>query len=134
MPLDIQNAVSNLDCVLCFETAADYLGINVMPSYRPYYEVYSLSQLGIDYINCHVVASYDGLDIMEVRGIKTTIDNQTIIDMLRHNRDAGVVCECLADWYYSHGETFEGLDIPDDIKKVFDDIKQDAIGYYNDGY
>ncbi len=66
--------------------------------------------------------------------MRSTSINQTIIDMLRYDRDDSVTCECIVDWYYSYDESFDGLFIPDDVREAFDDIKQDAIDFYNDGY
>lgn len=120
-----------LDCVLAFETASDFLATNKM-SYRPRQSVYSLQELNIDDVDCIVVDSYSNLEIVTYdNGIRCTSSRQTIIDLLRYDRDSQVIIEAIADWYFSHGESYEELTVPEDVQPLLDDYKEDAMYYYD---
>lgn len=127
----IKNTLINHDCIVAFETASDFLGTNKM-AYRPRLCVYSTKELNIPGVECKVVPSYDGLDTVELDGLTCTSPNQTIIDLLRYDRDSQVTIEAIADWYFTHNESYDGLKIPDDIKAEFDDYAEDAIHYFDD--
>lgn len=127
----IRNTLINQDCIVAFETASDFLGTNKM-AYRPRLCVYSLNELNIPCVECKIVPSYDGLDIVEIDGLTCTSPSQTIIDLLRYDRDPQVTIEAIADWYFTHNESYDGLEIPEDIKEAFDDYAEDAIHYFDD--
>lgn len=128
---DIRLKLTGVDCVLAFETASDYLGTNAGTHQRPAFYVYSLKELNIEGVECTVVDSYDSIDIVQERGMYCTSVEQTLIDLLRNDRDDQVIVESMADWYFSHNESFEGLNIPDDIKELFDSYIEDAVDYYS---
>ena len=126
----IDEKIKDLDCVLAFETASDYLGTNKM-SYRPSVCIYAKEDPHREGVDCTVVDSFDGMDIVEVRGLRCTSERQTLFDLLRNDRDSQVTVEAVADWYFRHSESFEGLDVPADIQDVFDSYVDDAIHYYD---
>lgn len=128
---DIEEKLRGIDCVLAFETASDYLGMNAGTHQRLAYYVYSLEELNLEGVDCTILDSYDSLDILEERGMRCTSRTQTIIDLLSHDRDDQVILESLADWYFSHNESFNDLVIPDNIKDLFNEYKYDAIHYYD---
>ena len=128
---DIRNYLLGVDCVLAYETASDYLGTNCMGD-RPSYTVYSLEELNLDGVECIIVDSYDNLDIVEKLGIRTTSEQYTLFDLLRNDRDPQVIIEAMADWYFRHGNTYDNLDVPEDIREIFDDYAEDAPHYYDD--
>jgi len=128
----ISGVVSGSDCVLAFETAADFLGINNgIAWHRPSLFVYSLQPIELDGVQCIVLDSYEALEIQEIGGIRCTSVRQTIFDLLRYDRDDQVILESLADWYFDHNESYEGLDVPEDIRSIFDSYADDAIHYYD---
>ena len=116
---------------MAYETASDYLGTNKMTDQRPAFYVYSLRELNIPGVECTVVDSYDNMDIVDDGVLRCTSARQTIIDLLRNDRDPQVTIEALADWYFAHGESYEGLNIPEDIQAEFDDYADDAIHYFD---
>jgi hypothetical protein len=128
--LDVENTVRNVDCIVAMESAASYLGIDNMPN-RDVLFVYSLEQLNIKGVVCTIVDSFDSIDFIEQNGIRCTSVKQTIYDLLRYDRDDQVIQESLADYYYSHDESFDGLDIPDDIIDIFESYREDSIHYYD---
>ena len=126
----IRDSVAGLDCVLAFETASDYLATNNM-AYRPLIYIYATEDPHREGIDCTVVDSFEGMDIVERNGVRCTSERQTLFDLLRNDRDSQVTVEAVADWYFRHNESFEGLDVPADIRDVFDSYVDDAIHYYD---
>lgn len=127
----IKNTILGYDCILAFETASDYLGTNKM-AYRPKLCVSALQELDIAGVDCNIVDSYSDLEIVELDGIRCTSERQTIWDLLRYDRDQQVIIEAIADWYFKHNESFDGLDIPTDLQEVFSSFVDDAIYYFDD--
>lgn len=81
---------------------------------------------------CEIVDSYDRLDVVEIDGLRCTSETQTMWDLLRNDRDPQVIIECIADWYFKHGESYSDLDVPDDISELFWDYAEDAKYYFDD--
>lgn len=127
----IKNTILGYDCILAFETASDYLGTNKM-AYRPKLCVYALQELNIAGVDCTIVDSFSNLEIVELDGIRCTSERQTIWDLLRYDRDQQVTVEAIADWYFKHNESFDGLDIPIDLQEVFNSFVDDAVHYFDD--
>lgn len=128
---EIKSKIGNLDCVLAYETAADYLGICDLCSDRPSFTVYSKEELGVDNIECTLVDSFDNIDTIELNGLRCTSINQTIIDLLRDDRDADVIQQAMSYYYESHNQSWDGLEIPNEVKPIFDDYEYDAIHFYD---
>lgn len=122
----IREKLHGVDCVLAFETASDYLATNKMTHQRPAYYVYSTHELNIPEVECTIVDNYDSLDIVEERGMKCTSVTQTMWDLLRNDRCTQVTIECIADWYFRHNESYDDLEVPEDIKDLFWDYAEDA--------
>ncbi len=127
----IKNTILGYDGILAFETASDYLGTNKM-AYRPKLCVYALQELNIAGVDCTIVDSFSNLEVVELDGIRCTSERQTIWDLLRYDRDQQVTVEAIADWYFKHNESFDGLDIPMDLQEVFNSFVDDAIHYFDD--
>ena len=55
--------------------------------------------------------------------------------MLRNinNEDESAVIEALSNYYYAHGESFDGLDIATDNIASFQALKSVAMDYYSRG-
>ena len=128
----IEEKLSGVDCVLAFETASDYLATNKMTHQRPAYYVYTTHELNIPEVECTIVDNYNSLDTIEERGMRCTSVTQTMWDLLRNDRDSQVIIECIADWYFRHNESYDDLEVPEDIKDLFWDYAEDAKHYYDD--
>ena len=124
--LGIEEKLMDLDCIIAFETASDYLGICKSTHQRPAYYVYSKQNLGVSEVECTLVESYANIEYKEIRGLKVTTPRQTIVDLITNDRDDQVILESLANWYFSHNESFKGL--PEDIITPY---TEDAISYYD---
>ena len=117
--------LNNLDCIIAFESAASYLGLDNIED-RPKIYVYSKQNLGVSEVECTLVESYTNIEYKEIRGLRVTTPRQTIVDLITNDRDDQVILESLANWYFSHNESFEGL--PEDIITPY---IEDAISYYD---
>ena len=126
----IRDKLMGMDCILAFETAADYLGICAPSVHRWAYFVYSREELNIEGVVCKVVDSYENLEIVEDRGMRCTSERQTIIDLLIYQRDDGIICESISHYHCTHGDSFEGLNIPSDVQPIFYAYVDDALSFY----
>lgn len=60
--------------------------------------------------------------------------SQTFNDLFKqidHRNDQPII-EALSDYYFTHGESFEGLVIEPENQKIFDKLKNWAIEYYDE--
>lgn len=64
--------------------------------------------------------------------MKCTSVTQTMWDLLRNDRCPQVTIECIADWYFRHNESYDDLEVPEDIKDLFWDYAEDAKYYFDD--
>lgn len=129
---NIRAKLLGVDCVLAFETASDYLSTNKMTNQRPMYYVYATHELNIQGVECTIVDNFDDLDIINERGMLCTSVTQTMWDLLRNDRDSQVIIECIADWYFSHNESYDDLAVPSDISDIFWEYAEDARYYFDD--
>jgi hypothetical protein len=120
------------DVVLCHTSALECLG--QFPGYvnENQIDVYARAREPYDNINWHVVADFNGLDIVNIAGLRCTSLNQTVNDMLRDYDviDEPSLVQALADYYYSNGESFDGLNIAPQYASRFDAIKDWAVDFY----
>lgn len=130
--VDIHNYLIGQNCILAYETAADYLCLCNMCSDRKAYYVYAKEDLKLEGVVCILVDSLDSIPYIVKNDIKVTTEERTIIDLLRNDRDDQVIQEAMSYWYETHGQSFSDLNIPDDIKATFDSYVDDAIHYYDD--
>lgn len=98
-------------------------------------DVYARQPGPFENINYHLVDSFDGIDAVPFGNVLCTSASQTFNDMLSDfdNIDEQSLIEGLAGYYYSHGESFDGLDINPENMERFNSIKDWAIEYYNEG-
>ena len=90
-------------------------------------------------INYHVVDTFDGIDIVRVGGLLCTTASQTFNDMLsmygtpdESDVDEQALVQGLSNYYFSNGESFEGLHILPENASQFDSLKEWAVEYYDD--
>lgn len=129
--LDIYNKLLGVNCILAYETASDYLGMNSMAD-RPSYIIYTENYIDDSDLECIIVDYLDTIPYMVKNSIKVTTEEQTIIDLLRNDRDVQVIQESMSYWYETHNQSFDDLNIPDDIRDIFNSYVDDAIHYYDD--
>jgi len=73
-------------------------------------------------------------DVLETRGIRHTSFNRTVNDAMANERilDMQGITEGLSEYYFTHGESFEGLSPAPEYQERFERLAEDAVKYYND--
>ena len=119
--------------VLCHTSALECLG--QFPGYvnENQIDVYATVREPYENINWYLVEGFDGLDIVTIGDLRCTSLNQTINDMLRDYDliDEQSLAQALADYYYSNGESFDGLRIAPQYADRFNAIRDWAVEFYN---
>ena len=126
----IVETLGDRDFVLAYETSADFLFVCNQDPHRLNLTVYCLEDFNLDGVECIVVDSYDNIEIVDQNGIRCTSPRQTIIDLLRNDRNQTTTVECVAWWWHRHNYDFSTIDIPDDIREEYESYFEDAMDYY----
>ena len=97
-------------------------------------DVYARRRGEYDNINYNVVDTFDGIDFVRFDNVLCTSVSQTFNDMLDdfNNIDMQSLIEGLSEYYYSNGESFNGLYIKPENMERFNSVKDWAIEYYNE--
>ena len=97
-------------------------------------DVYAIQPEPFDNINYHIVNTFDNIDTVRFGNVLCTSVNQTLNDMFDDfdNIDEQSLVEGLSGYYYSNGESFEGLLIKPENMERFNSIKDWAIEYYDE--
>lgn len=127
----LRNLLTNVECVLAFDTAADFLGLT-NGGYRSVVQIYVNQKQNIEGTEQILVSSLESLACEERNGLVCTTVNQTIIDLLEQNGDEQIITESLANYYDEHHESFDGLEIPEHLQPRFEKYKVWAMEYYEE--
>lgn len=127
----LRDLLKNTECILAFDTAADYLGLT-NGGYRPSAQVFVTRPQKIDHTEQILVPSFKSIEYEERHGLLCTTVNRTIIDLLEQNGDEQIITESLANYYDENGESFDGLRIPQHLQKRFEKYKKWAVEYYEE--
>jgi hypothetical protein len=126
------NILHGRDVVLCHTSALECLG--QFPGYvnESQVDVYATVREPYVNINWNLVDDFDDIEIVNIAGLRCTSLNQTVNDMLRDydNIDEQSLIQALADYYYSNGECFDGLQIDPQNTDLFNSIKDWAVEFY----
>ena len=130
----LQSVASGQDWVLCHTSALECLELFVGYLNESRIDVYAKEAGEYENVNYRIVDSFEGLSTINYRDVYYTSTNQTINDMLSDfdNIDEPSLVEALATYYYTHNDSFSGLDIRPENQAAFDSIKEWAIEYYNE--
>ncbi len=131
----IGEAIGSEQVIVCGISALECLGLfsGYLESYAV--EVYALAEGGNEALDYHVVRSFDGIDTVSCGGFHCTSTNQTINDLLADfdNADELALVESLSNYYHTHGQSFDSLNIEEDNKSAFDSIRESAVMYHCGG-
>ena len=108
----LRNLLADVECVLAFDTAADFLGLT-NGGYRSAAQIFVNKKQKIDGTEQILVPSLETLVCEERNGLLCTTVNQTINDLLEQNGDEQIIMESLANYYDTHNESFDGLEVPE---------------------
>ena len=127
------SVLGGMDVVLCHTSALECLG--QFPGYvnESQIDVYAKAREPYENINWYLVDGFDGMEIVNIAGLRCTSLNQTVNDMLRDYDviDEQSLVQALAGFYYRNGESFDGLRIIPEYTDRFNSIKDWAVEYYD---
>jgi len=71
--------------------------------------------------------------VLEKNGLRFTNLNRTISDALANESilDMQGITEAVSRYYFSNGESFEGLSVTPEYQEAFERLAQDAMSYYD---
>ena len=71
--------------------------------------------------------------VIETNGLRFTDLNRTISDALANESilDMQGITEAVSRYYFSNGESFEGLAVTPEYQEAFERLAQDAKSYYD---
>lgn len=126
-------AIITEDVVLCGSSALEMLEMFNGLINQDYVEVYALEKGKYENFDYHIVETFDNLDIVQFGNVRCTSFEQTVNDMLSdmYNADIWALTEALSNYYYSHSESFDGLNIRPENMAAFESVREEAINYYN---
>jgi hypothetical protein len=130
-----ESVIGGQDVVLRHTSALECL--ELFPGYLngKKIDVYAKTRGKYENINYAVVDSFDGLETVRIGGVRCTSASQTVNDMLDdfNNIDEQSLAEALCNYYFDHGESFEGLEIAPRNMARFEEIKDWAMEYHSVG-
>lgn len=123
--------LKDIDCIVCRESAADLMGYS-NGGFRNKIYVYSTEELNLPFIKNFIVDSLDDVSSIDYKGIRVSPIEQAIVDMLTDdNSDWQILFETLADYYTEHNDSYDGLDIPPELKERAAFFKDGGMHYYD---
>jgi hypothetical protein len=130
-----QAVVGGEDVILRRTSALEYLQLFNGYLYEKEVDVYAKQCGDYDNVNYCLVDSFDGIDCVRIDDMLCTTANQTFNEMLADydNIDGMALIEGLAGYYYSNGESFDGLTIKPENLELFNKVKEGAIEFYCGG-
>lgn len=127
----LRNLLANVECILAFDTAADFLGLT-NGGYRPVAQIFVNKKQNIEGTEQILVPSLEDIECEELNGLVCTTVNQTIVDLLEQDGDEQIITESLANYYDEHRGSFDGLKIPRHLQSRFEKYKAWAMEYYEE--
>ena len=117
--------------ILCYTSALEALGMYCGYVDESVIDVYAIEEGRYENIDYHIVPSFEGIEYQIVGKVRCTSFGKTINDMLGDIYiDRPALTEALANYYYSHNDSFDGIIISDENWSSFLEIKEDALDYY----
>lgn len=128
----LSDAVRGKNLILRKISALEYMQLFVGYFSEQNIEVYSLEKGEYDNINYCIVDSFKGIDYIQDKDTLCCSISQTVNDILDDfdNADETALVEALSKYYYSHGESFEGISVKPGNIKQFETLKDWAVNYY----
>ena len=128
----LRDLLKDAPCILAYDTAADYLGLWSGSMNPLTANIYVCKPLHIEGTTEYLIPSFEAVKHENRLGLLCTTVNQTINDLLRADGDNQVIQESLADVYFSNGESFDSLQIEEELLPRFEKYKIWAMEYYDE--
>ena len=128
--------VGGKDMILRCSSALEHLQLFNGYMQEKRIEVYALHPGEYENISYRIVDSFAGIDYVRFGNVLCTSVNQTFNDMFDDygNIDELALVEGLSGYYFSNGESFNGLFLKPEHYERFESIKEWAIEYYDEVY
>ena len=131
----LRDVVGNQPMILRSVSALEFLQLFVGYFSESMVEVYALEESPEENIRCHIVENLEAIEHIRFENVLCSSPNQAINDLLADSEhgDETALVEALSKYYYSHEESFSGLNIQADNQKRFEELKDWAINYFEVG-
>ena len=131
----LRDVVGNQPMILRSVSALEYLQLFVGYFSESKVEVYALEESSEETIRCHIIEDLEAIEYICFENVLCSSPSQAVNDMLSdfEHSDETALVEALSKYYYSHEESFSGLNIKKENQKRFEELKDWAINYFEVG-
>ena len=131
----LRDVVGNQPMILRSVSALEYLQLFVGYFSENKVEVYALVESSEENIRCHIIEDLEAIEYIRFENVLCSSPSQAVNDMLSdfEHSDETALVEALSKYYYSHEESFSGLNIKKENQKRFEELKDWAINYFEVG-
>ena len=131
----LRDVVGNQPMILRSVSALEYLQLFVGYFSENKVEVYALEESPEENIRCHIIEDLEAIEYIRFENVLCSSPSQAVNDMLSdfEHSDETALVEALSKYYYSHEESFSGLNIKKENQKRFEELKNWAINYFEVG-
>lgn len=131
----LRDVVGNQPMILRSVSALEYLQLFVGYFAENKVEVYALEESSEENIRCHIIEDLEAIEYIRFENVLCSSPSQAVNDMLSdfEHSDETALVEALSKYYYSHEESFSGLNIKKENQKQFEELKDWAINYFEVG-
>ena len=131
----LRDVVGNQPMILRSVSALEYLQLFVGYFSENKVEVYALEESPEENIRCHIIEDLEAIEYIRFENVLCSSPSQAVNDMLSdfEHSDETALVEALSKYYYSHEESFSGLNIEKENQKRFEELKDWAINYFEVG-
>ena len=131
----LRDVVGNQPMILRSVSALEYLQLFVGYFSEHKVEVYALEESSEETIRCHIIEDLEAIEYIRFENVLCSSPSQAVNDMLSdfEHSDETALVEALSKYYYSHEESFSGLNIKKENQKRFEELKDWAINYFEVG-
>jgi hypothetical protein len=131
----LRDVVGNQPMILRSVSALEYLQLFVGYFSENKVEVYALEESSEENIRCYIIEDLEAIEYIRFENVLCSSPSQAVNDMLSdfEHSDETALVEALSKYYYSHEESFSGLNIKKENQKQFEELKDWAINYFEVG-
>ena len=131
----LRDVVGNQPIILRSVSALEYLQLFVGYFSENKVDVYALEESSEENIRCHIIEDLEAIEYIRFENVLCSSPSQAVNDMLSdfEHSDETALVEALSKYYYSHEESFSGLNIKKENQKRFEELKDWAINYFEVG-
>ena len=131
----LRDVVGNQPMILRSVSALEFLQLFVGYFSENKVEVYALEESSEENIRCYIIEDLEAIEYIRFENVLCSSPSQAVNDMLSdfEHSDETALVEALSKYYYSHEESFSGLNIKKENQKRFEELKDWAINYFEVG-